>query len=134
VFDLAAKRQLNRGYSDGLSRALEIVVTPLLFGFVGHLVDGWLGTGPAFMIGLGAFAVTGLFVRFWLGYDREMRAHEAKLPRSGAAGSSSAASAASADEVEAADEADAAASAVDEVDVPVAVAAGAPPTDEDGSS
>jgi hypothetical protein len=89
VFDLAAKRQLNRGYSDGLSRALEIVLMPLIFGFIGHLVDGWLGTGPGFMIGRGAFAGTGLFVRFWLGYDREMRAHEAKLPRSGAAGSSS---------------------------------------------
>jgi hypothetical protein len=124
VFDLAAKRQLNRGYSDGLSRALEIVLTPLFFGFIGHLVDGWLGTDPGFMVGLGTFAVAGLFVRFWLGYDREMRAHEANLPRSGAAGSSSAvsSSAASADEVAAAD-----------VDAPVAVAAGALPTDEDGS-
>jgi F0F1-type ATP synthase assembly protein I len=89
VFDLAAKRQLNRGYSDGLSRALEIVVTPLLFGFLGHLVDGWLGTAPGFMIGFGAFAVTGMFVRFWLGYDREMREHEAKLPRAGAEDGSS---------------------------------------------
>jgi hypothetical protein len=122
VFDLAAKRQLNRGYSDGLSRALEIVVTPLLFGFVGYLVDNWSGTSPGFMIGLGAFAVAGLFVRFWLGYDREMREHEAKLPRSGST------SAAPADEADAADE------GADDVDVPVAVAAGAPPTDEDGPS
>jgi F0F1-type ATP synthase assembly protein I len=81
VFDLAARRQLNRGYSDGLSRALEIVVTPLLFGFLGRLVDNWLGTAPWFMIGLGAFAVTGMFVRFWLGYDREMQAHEANIPK-----------------------------------------------------
>jgi hypothetical protein len=81
VFDLAARRQLNRGYSDGLSRALEIVVTPLLFGFLGHLVDNWLGTAPWFMIGFGAFAVTGMFVRFWLGYDREMQEHEAMIPK-----------------------------------------------------
>jgi len=81
VFDLAARRQLNRGYSDGLSRALEIVVTPLLFGFLGRLVDGWLGTSPWFMIGFGAFAVSGMFVRFWVGYDREMREHEALIPK-----------------------------------------------------
>jgi hypothetical protein len=77
VFDLAARRQLNRGYSDGLSRAVEIVVTPLLFGYVGHLLDGWLGIRPVLTIVLAALAVTGLFVKLWLGYDREMRRHEA---------------------------------------------------------
>jgi hypothetical protein len=80
MFDLTAKQKLNRGYSDGLARALEIVVTPLLFGFLGSLLDDWLGTAPLFMIGLGAFAVAGLFVKFWIGYDREMRKHEAKIP------------------------------------------------------
>lgn len=77
MFDLAARRQLNRGYSDGLSRAVEIVVTPLLFGYVGHLLDGWLGIRPVLTIVLAALAVTGLFVKLWLGYDREMRRHEA---------------------------------------------------------
>lgn len=81
MFDLAARRQLNRGYSDGLSRALEIVLTPLVFGFLGRLVDGWLGTGPWCMIGFGTFAVSGMFVRFWLGYDREMQVHEARIPK-----------------------------------------------------
>ena len=87
MFDLAARRQLNRGYGDGFTRALEIVLTPLFFGFLGRLVDDWLGTAPWFMIGLGAFAVCGMFVRFWLGYDREMQAHEAGIPKpAGAAG------------------------------------------------
>ena len=76
MFDLAARRQLNRGYSDGLSRAVEIVVTPLLFGYVGHLVDGWLGIRPVLTIAFAALAVAGLFVKLWLGYDREMRRHE----------------------------------------------------------
>jgi hypothetical protein len=80
MFDLTARQKLNRGYSDGLSRAVEIVVTPLLFGLLGRLVDGWLGTGVIFTIGLGAFGVAGLFVKFWLGYDREMRKHEANIP------------------------------------------------------
>lgn len=83
MFDLAAKRQLNRGYSDGLSRAFEIVLTPVILGFLGSLVDGWLGTRPGFMIGLAAVGVVGVFVKMWIGYDREMRAHEANLPGSG---------------------------------------------------
>lgn len=80
MFDLAAKRQLNRGYGDGLSRAFEIVLTPVILGFLGSLVDGWLGTRPGFTIGFAAVGVTGVFVKMWIGYDREMRAHEAKLP------------------------------------------------------
>jgi hypothetical protein len=80
VFDLAAKRQLNRGYNDGLSRALEIVLTPVIFGFVGSLVDTWLGTRPGFTLGLAAFGVVGLFAKLWIRYDRDMRAHEAALP------------------------------------------------------
>jgi hypothetical protein len=80
VFDLTARQKLNRGYSDGLSRALEIVVTPLLLGFLGHLIDGGLGTSPGFTLGLGIFGVCGIVAKMWLGYDREMRKHEAQLP------------------------------------------------------
>lgn len=79
MFDLAAKRQLNRGYGDGLSRAIEIVLTPVILGFLGSLVDGWLGTRPGFTIGLAVLGVVGMFVKLWIGYDREMRVHEAKL-------------------------------------------------------
>ena len=88
MFDLTARQKLNRGYSDGFSRALEIVVTPLLLGFIGHLVDSWLGTSPAFTLGLGLFGVTGIGVKLWLGYDREMRKHEAQLPGARSAESS----------------------------------------------
>lgn len=80
VFDLTARQKLNRGYSDGLSRALEIVVTPLLLGFIGRLIDSWLGTSPAFTLALGIFGVAGIGTKLWLGYDREMRKHEADLP------------------------------------------------------
>lgn len=79
MFDLASRQKLNRGYHDGFTRAMEIVLTPLLFGLAGRAVDGWLGTDPVFMLGFGALAVVGLFVKIWLGYDREMRAHEARL-------------------------------------------------------
>lgn len=80
MFDLTARQKLNRGYSDGLARALEIVVTPLLLGFLGRVADGWLGTEPFLMIAFGAFGAAGIIVKLWLGYDREMRKHEAALP------------------------------------------------------
>jgi hypothetical protein len=77
VFDLASRRQLNRGYSDGLSRAVEIVATPLLFGYLGYLLDGWAGIRPVLTIVLATVGVSGIFAKLWLGYDREMREHEA---------------------------------------------------------
>jgi hypothetical protein len=80
VFDLVARRKLNRGHDDGFSRAIEIVATPLLFGFLGSLADGWLGTRPAFMIALGTFGAVGLFVKIWLRYDRQMQEEQAALP------------------------------------------------------
>jgi hypothetical protein len=80
VFDLAARRKINKGFNDGFTRAVEIVVTPVLLGFLGALVDGWLGTRPGFTIGLAAFGVCGIFAKLWLGYDREMKIEEANLP------------------------------------------------------
>lgn len=87
VFDLATRRKINRGFSDGFTRAVEIVVTPVLLGFIGALVDGWLGTRPLFTLALATFGVCGIVTKLWLGYDREMKAEEAKVPagRSGAA-------------------------------------------------
>jgi hypothetical protein len=32
------------------------------------------------MLALGAFGAAGIVVKLWLGYDREMRKHEAELP------------------------------------------------------
>ena len=52
-------------------------MTPVIFGGFGYLLDGWLHTRPAFMIGLVVLSVIGLSARMWFGYDQEMRAHEA---------------------------------------------------------
>ena len=43
-------REVNTGLGDGLATAFEMVVTPLIFGFLGFLVDRWLGTKPIFML------------------------------------------------------------------------------------
>ena len=80
VFDLRAKQQLNRGYSDGLARGIEIVATPAVFGGFGWLLDRWLGTDPFLAIGLGAFGVAGIFAKLWLGYDKDMAEAEAGKP------------------------------------------------------
>lgn len=78
--DLQARQQLNRGYNDGLARGMEIVVTPLLFGAIGWLLDGWLGTDPFLAIGFGAFGAAGVFAKLKLGYDRKMAEVEAGKP------------------------------------------------------
>lgn len=80
MFDLRARQQLNRGYSDGLARGTELVLTPLVAGGIGWLLDGWFGTGPVLAVSLGIFGVVGIFAKLWLGYDREMVAAEAGKP------------------------------------------------------
>jgi hypothetical protein len=74
------RRKINKGFSDGFTRAVEIVVTPVLLGLLGVVVDGWLGTRPAFTLGLAVFGVCGIVTKLWLGYDREMKVEEAKVP------------------------------------------------------
>lgn len=78
--DLRAKQQLNRGYSDGMARGAEIVLTPLLCGAIGWLLDGWLGTAPVLAITLGLFGVVGIFAKLKVGYDRQMVEVEAGKP------------------------------------------------------
>lgn len=86
MFDLATRRKINKGFSDGFTRSVEIVATPLVMGLIGVVVDGWLGTRPVFTIALATFGVCGIFAKLWLGYDRDMKAEEARLPRAQAPG------------------------------------------------
>jgi F0F1-type ATP synthase assembly protein I len=74
---LPARRQLNQGFGDTLTKAFEFAVSLGLFLFFGWLVDRWLGTQPVFMVAFTIFAFAGLGVRLWIAYDREMRRHEA---------------------------------------------------------
>ena len=63
MFDLRAKQQLNRGYSDGMARGMEVVLTPLILGAFGWLLDGWLGIAPALTDRL--IGGAGGFVALW---------------------------------------------------------------------
>ena len=78
--DLRDKRELYNGFGDTLARAVEFVVTPMLFGFGGHLLDGWFGTGVVLTVLLAALALAGTTIRMYYGYEVAMKAHEAESP------------------------------------------------------
>ena len=80
MFDLTAKREMNHGYSDGLARGMEIVLTPLLMGGLGWLLDGWLGTGRVLAVTFGILGIIGIFTKLKIGYDRDMVSAEAGKP------------------------------------------------------
>jgi hypothetical protein len=76
--DLRQRQELNRGFGDGLARAFELAVTPVVFGFIGFGIDRLLGIQPVFTSALAVLAVIGMFIRLWYGYDLEMRRHESE--------------------------------------------------------
>lgn len=76
--DLRARRELNQGFGEALSRAFELAVTPVVFGFLGYLIDMRLGTSPILMIVFALFAVIGSFVKLWYAYDGEMKRRDAE--------------------------------------------------------
>jgi F0F1-type ATP synthase assembly protein I len=78
--DLKARQELNQGFGNALSLAIEMVVTPLLFGLMGLGLDRWLGTSPLFLIVLGLFGVVGMGVKTYYGYVEAMKRHEAEGP------------------------------------------------------
>lgn len=73
MFSVNDKRAMNNGFGDGMSRAFELAITPLVFGALGYLLDRAIGTSPVFAVAFATFAVIGMFVRVWFGYDLEMR-------------------------------------------------------------
>jgi len=76
---LLERRGLYQGSSDGFAKAVEIVVTPLLLGVLGHLLDGWLGTGPILTVVLAAWAFGAVMITTYYGYTAQMKAEEEKL-------------------------------------------------------
>ena len=77
--DLRDRRELNNGFGNALSRAVELTVSPVIFGFLGYLLDGRLGTRPLFMVVLFGFTISYLFWKQYQRYDVEMKEHERKL-------------------------------------------------------
>jgi F0F1-type ATP synthase assembly protein I len=77
--NLFDRRELNNGAGNALSRAVELTVTPLIFGFFGFLVDGRLGTRPVFMFLFFAFVLAYTLWKEYVLYGKTMDAEQEKL-------------------------------------------------------
>lgn len=75
---LREKQELNNGFGNALARAFELVATPMLFGLLGYGLDHLFDTKPILTLVLFLFALAGVVVRMYYGYDQEMRRHEAE--------------------------------------------------------
>lgn len=79
--NLKARRELYNGFGDTLARGFELVVTPAVFGVIGYVLDRVLGLTPVLTVLLTVFAIIGMSVRMYYGYDETMKAHEARIPK-----------------------------------------------------
>jgi F0F1-type ATP synthase assembly protein I len=70
----------SRNVDDGLSQALSLVVGPVLFAFLGWLLDRSLGTGPLFLIVLGLFGFLGAVTALYFRYNAAIQRDEADKP------------------------------------------------------
>ena len=80
MFDLSAKRELNNGFGNALTAAVELAVTPALLALIGWQIDRWLGTSPLFLLVLFTFTVGYVSWKQYVGYDAKMRQQEQQIP------------------------------------------------------
>jgi len=78
--DLNQRRELSRGSGEALTRAFELTLTPVIFGFFGWLLDRWLGTRPLFMFLLFALVLGYEVWKQYVAYGAEMERHQQRLP------------------------------------------------------
>ena len=79
AFDLSAKRELNKGFGDALSVAVELAVTPAIVAFLGWRLDEWLGTTPVFLLVLFLFTFSYVAWREATRYKLRMEEHQREL-------------------------------------------------------
>lgn len=77
--DLSERRELNNGFGNALGRAVELTVSPVIFGLLGFLIDGRLGTRPVFMIFLFLFTFGYLFWKQSKHYGEQMDEEQRKI-------------------------------------------------------
>jgi F0F1-type ATP synthase assembly protein I len=78
--DYRVSREISAGFGDGLNAAIELIATPAVFGYLGHLLDGRLETSPLFLIVFALFVFGYEVWRLVMKYNAQMRVHEAKAP------------------------------------------------------
>lgn len=69
-----------RGYGDGLTQALNLVVAPVLFGLFGAFIDSRLGTGPVFLLVLGFLGLLGALLMAYYEYEARIARHDEGKP------------------------------------------------------
>ncbi len=74
------KRDLYNGFGDTLARAIEFVAAPVLFAFLGSILDRRFDLTPVLTVVFLVVALGGTFARTWYGYVEAMKAEEAKGP------------------------------------------------------
>lgn len=77
--DPRERRDTYNGANDAWARAVDLTVTPLIFGFLGHRLDAWLSTGPVLLVVLSSFCLAYVVWKVIRQYDTEMKVHEARL-------------------------------------------------------
>jgi F0F1-type ATP synthase assembly protein I len=78
--NLRAIREVNTGFGDGLAAAFEMVATPVIFAFIGHLLDDRFGTGRVFLLSFGLLVFGYMIWKLVARYSAEMDAHQAAGP------------------------------------------------------
>lgn len=79
--ELRSKRaQPSGGFNDGLSQALSLVAGPVLFAFLGYLLDQKLGTGPVCLVAFGILGFLGAVLALYFRYQAAMAREEADKP------------------------------------------------------
>ena len=69
-----------QGLDGGMTRGIEMVVTPLLFAALGFWLDGIFGTRPVLTVVFGALAFVGAVASVYYRYRAEMDEHEKGKP------------------------------------------------------
>ena len=67
----------SRGYSTAMGRGFELAITLAVMVGLGLLADRIFGTAPLFVIVFSVLGFAGITVKLYLGYDLEMKKHEA---------------------------------------------------------
>ncbi len=60
--------------------SFELVLSPLLLGLIGYLLDRAVGTTPVLTVLCVVLALAGAAIKIYYGYGREMAAHDEGKP------------------------------------------------------
>ena len=77
--DASQRRELNEQFRRSTG-SYELVVSPLLLGLLGFLLDRWLGTVPVLTVIFTVVGLAGACVKLYYGYKLEMAEHEEGAP------------------------------------------------------